>query len=224
MIRDRLHPHSLPDAALCGIPHPASLQRLLSFCVIRRVRKIPHQDLQQILPSDGKFCHVQRKGKITAHMSAGSLSVPVYFASLVYRPEMQKIPVSVPLFRQNDRSCVMQKFVRLQLPVYAGQRSLRRKGHQDPSLIFFRVFFLFRNGIVPVSVQDQAVLPHQPRSWIFLKNMLRIQRAAPPGIQLFSHQMLRSFLCFICPAAVPRGQVPRLPDHGTCPHGSTVRS
>ena len=107
-------------------------------------------------------------------MSRSPLPVYIYDTRLIHCPEMQDLTSAclsvAPSFKLKCAP-VSEILVRLQLPGYAGEHSLRRKGNKDLPVILFRLFKFFCKCIVPVSVQIDITAVLQQRARIFLEHI-----------------------------------------------------
>ena len=116
--------------------------------------------------------------------------LPVYIddTRLIHCPKMQDQTSAVfslvPFFK---RKCapVPEILVRLQLPGYTGEHSLRRKRNKDLPVILHRLVEFFCKCIVPVSVQINITAALQQWARILHEDILRIKVSSPSGVQLF---------------------------------------
>ena len=175
-----LHPHSLPDSALCGIEHAASFQLLFASCVVGGVAEVADADQNgnnQVLPY--KIRNIRGEWKVAALVVGDELTVNINAADLVYRSEMKKEPltrwIKAALWKLNHPG-IPQGFIGKQLSVYLGQRCFRGKGNQDLS-VKWKIFVFIklpgqdaavRDQIIPHSVQVDPAPAYHAGTWIFL--------------------------------------------------------
>ena len=128
ILRHFLHPYGLPDPALRRVEHAAPVQTLFASGMVRSIAQVFYRDGQFILSVTDQRSNVRRKRQVSSCMPRRLLPVHIYDARLVHCSKVQDQTPSCffvsPFFK---RKCapVPEIFVRLQLPGYTGEHSLR---------------------------------------------------------------------------------------------------
>ena len=178
-----LHPDCLPDAALSGVVHAASLQLLLALGMVGGVAVILDAHSEQIFSG---LVHgirdIYGKGKIATLVAAHSMSVDVDFTPLIHRAEVEEITsrlLAGSSFRHfnimgadlRKRSPVPEILPRLKLSVDARKEAFRGEGYKDFPIPAVGPGGAVCDGIVPGAVEDRKVLPTAERGSVLRENV-----------------------------------------------------
>ncbi len=183
VLRHRLQPHRLPDAALGGVPDAAGTEALLAVGVAGPGGGVGDGHRQGVLHLRESVCDITGEGQIASLVAPCETAVDVDLTGLVHRPEMEQHPVLPEALRQGEGPAVPQPVLRHYFLHHAGQEALRGEGDDNLAVIGVRLLLLpVPDGVLPAAVEVKIAVPAQLGTGILRQGTLPVQ-IFPPGGQ-----------------------------------------
>ena len=185
VLRHRLQPHRLPDAAHGGVPYRVRVERLLAHRLVALVGGVKHPHHQFLAPLG-----VQIRGDVKPESRVSPLVAPdvdvvhIHVGLPVHCAEVQHHVPSFPSGGDAELTVIPQLFFLCQRLLHPRQLRLDAEWHRNLPVPAggFRATLVF-HGIVPLPVQAQPLAALHNGAGVFGMRHRLVHLVGPWGLQ-----------------------------------------
>ena len=173
ILRHSFKPNRLPYTARGGVPHSASLVRLLAVCKLD-VKRVLYLNCELILALGEIGSNIKFKRQISALVLAYEAIVEINVGYLIYRAEVEQHGLFVKVLREREALFVKVSLACSKRPFYTRERAFGREGYFYLAECFGALRVVFY-GESPLAAERQKEVALELRSRVNAPILLAIR-------------------------------------------------